>query len=197
MPEIFLALTALSGLDWIEILKYASIPVVAGIVGWGTNWAAIELTFKPVEFRGIRPFFGWQGIIPSKAERMASIFVDSTMVKLGTLSELQESLLQVSEQQRRLETAVNSLGAYDTTRGRSGGWLYRNAQRALATALAVHRRVTSGRPFTRAELATPRSRAARIDGSIEALAAAHTELTRDLDFGLYRNSYGRLFDPDL
>ena len=88
MPEIFLALTALSGFDWIEILKYASIPVVAGIVGWGTNWAAIELTFKPVEFRGIRPFLGWQGIIPAKAERMAAIFVDSTMVKLGTLSEL-------------------------------------------------------------------------------------------------------------
>ncbi|MEM6793639.1 MAG: hypothetical protein AAF725_06625 [Acidobacteriota bacterium] len=71
-----------------EFWKYASIPVVAGVVGWGTNWAAIELTFKPVEWRGIRPIFGWQGIIPAKAERMASIFVDSTMIKLGTLQEL-------------------------------------------------------------------------------------------------------------
>ncbi|MEM8930857.1 MAG: hypothetical protein AAGE94_06770 [Acidobacteriota bacterium] len=72
----------------VETWKLASIPVVAGVVGWGTNWAAIRLTFEPVEFRGIRPFLGWQGIIPSKAERMASIFVDSTMIKLGTLPEL-------------------------------------------------------------------------------------------------------------
>ena len=72
----------------VEVWKYASIPVVAGLVGWGTNWAAIELTFKPLRFIGIRPFLGWQGIIPSKAARMASIFVDSTMIKLGTLPEL-------------------------------------------------------------------------------------------------------------
>ena len=87
--DIFLALPQL--LSWIhhpDFWKYVSIPVVAGLVGWGTNWAAIELTFKPVRFVGIRPFLGWQGIIPSKAGRMASIFVDSTMSKLGTLPEL-------------------------------------------------------------------------------------------------------------
>ncbi|MEO1370675.1 MAG: hypothetical protein AAFX50_26125, partial [Acidobacteriota bacterium] len=82
----------LQGLDPVEVLKYASIPVVAGVVGWGTNWAAIELTFKPLEFKGIRPFLGWQGIIPAKAERMAAIFVDSTMIKLGTLPELFEEM---------------------------------------------------------------------------------------------------------
>lgn len=72
----------------LEFWKYVSIPFVAGLVGWGTNWAAIELTFKPLRFVGIRPFLGWQGIIPSKAGRMAAIFVDSTMIKLGTLPEL-------------------------------------------------------------------------------------------------------------
>ncbi|MEM9557686.1 MAG: hypothetical protein AAGC60_25735 [Acidobacteriota bacterium] len=71
-----------------DVWKYASIPVLAGIVGWATNWAAIELTFKPLRFIGIRPFLGWQGIIPAKAGRMATIFVDSTMSKLGTLPEL-------------------------------------------------------------------------------------------------------------
>lgn len=76
----------------VEFWKHASIPVVAGLVGWGTNWAAIELTFKPLRFVGIRPFLGWQGIIPSKAGRMASIFVDSTMIKLGTLPELFEQM---------------------------------------------------------------------------------------------------------
>ena len=87
-----LADLGLTGLVNLETLKFLSIPVVAGVVGWGTNWAAIELTFKPVRFWGIPPFLGWQGIVPRKAGRMASIFVDSTMVKLGTLPELFEEM---------------------------------------------------------------------------------------------------------
>jgi len=71
-----------------EFWKYVSIPFVAAVIGWGTNWVAIKLTFKPLEFVGIRPFLGWQGIIPSKAGKMARIFVDKTMFRLGTLREL-------------------------------------------------------------------------------------------------------------
>ena len=71
-----------------DFWKHASIPFVAGIIGWVTNWVAIKLTFKPLEFVGIRPFLGWQGIIPSKAGKMAEIFVDKTMFRLGTLKEL-------------------------------------------------------------------------------------------------------------
>ena len=61
---------------------------VAAVVGWVTNWVAVKLTFLPVEFIGWRPFLGWQGIIPSKAEKMATIFVDSTMTRLGTLQDV-------------------------------------------------------------------------------------------------------------
>jgi uncharacterized membrane protein YheB (UPF0754 family) len=71
-----------------ELWKLGSIPVVAAVVGWATNWVAIELTFKPLEPVGRPPFFGWQGIIPSKAAKMAAIFVDQTMYRLGTLQEL-------------------------------------------------------------------------------------------------------------
>lgn len=71
-----------------EFWKHASIPFIAGVIGWVTNWVAIKLTFKPLEFVGIRPFLGWQGIIPSKAGKMAAIFVDKTMFRLGTLQEL-------------------------------------------------------------------------------------------------------------
>lgn len=71
-----------------EVWKYASIPLVAGLVGWFTNWVAILLTFRPLRFIGIPPWLGWQGIIPAKAGKMAAIFVDSTMVRLGTLPEL-------------------------------------------------------------------------------------------------------------
>ena len=71
-----------------EFWKHLSIPFVAGIIGWATNWVAIKLTFKPLEFVGLRPVLGWQGIIPSKATKMAEIFVDKTMFRLGTLKEL-------------------------------------------------------------------------------------------------------------
>ncbi|MEM7480904.1 MAG: hypothetical protein AAF481_06995 [Acidobacteriota bacterium] len=77
---------------WPNFLRYASIPVVAAVVGWGTNWLAIKLTFHPLEFKGIRPFLGWQGIIPSKAAKMAGTFAEKTMFRLGTLPELFEEM---------------------------------------------------------------------------------------------------------
>jgi uncharacterized membrane protein YheB (UPF0754 family) len=76
----------------VEFWKYVSIPFVAALVGWVTNWIAIKMTFLPLEFVGVRPIFGWQGIIPSKATKMAGIFVDKTMYKLGKLSELFEQM---------------------------------------------------------------------------------------------------------
>jgi uncharacterized membrane protein YheB (UPF0754 family) len=68
--------------------KYATIPVIAGLIGWGTNWLAVRMTFWPLEFRGIPPFLGWQGIVPSRARKMASIAVDSSLAKIGTLTEI-------------------------------------------------------------------------------------------------------------
>lgn len=75
-----------------ELWRHATIPLVAAVVGWATNWVAIWMTFRPVRFVGIRPFLGWQGIIPAKAGKMAAIFVDSTMARLGTLSEVFERM---------------------------------------------------------------------------------------------------------
>lgn len=75
-----------------DFWKYASIPFVAALVGWSTNWVAVKLTFLPIEFFGKKPFLGWQGIIPSKAEKMATTFMDSTMTRLGTLPEVFEHL---------------------------------------------------------------------------------------------------------
>lgn len=73
-----------------DFWKYANIPFVAAVIGWFTNWVAIQMTFRPLEFKGIRPYLGWQGIIPSKAIKMATIFVDQTMHRLGTLKEVFE-----------------------------------------------------------------------------------------------------------
>jgi uncharacterized membrane protein YheB (UPF0754 family) len=74
----------------VQFWKHLSIPLVAAFVGWSTNWVAIKLTFRPLDYVGLRPWLGWQGIIPSKAGKMARIFVDKTMFRLGTLREVFE-----------------------------------------------------------------------------------------------------------
>ena len=72
--------------------KLASIPLTAAVIGWFTNWIAIRMTFHPLRFLGIPPWLGWQGIIPRKAEKMARIFVDSSMRRLGSVPELFEGM---------------------------------------------------------------------------------------------------------
>ncbi len=71
---------------------FATIPLVAGTIGWGTNWLAVRMTFWPVEFVGIPPYLGWQGIIPSRARKMASIATDSSITKLGSMSDVMRQM---------------------------------------------------------------------------------------------------------
>ena len=73
-------------------LKLLTIPVVAAVIGYVTNWLAVKMTFRPIDFVGIPPYLGWQGIIPSKARKMASIAVDSSLAKLATLREIFEEM---------------------------------------------------------------------------------------------------------
>ncbi len=83
-------------------LQFLSIPIISGIVGWGTNVLALKMTFYPLEFWGIKPFLGWQGIIPSKAEKMAKISVNLWTTKLIDVKELFAQLdpNQVAEEMR-------------------------------------------------------------------------------------------------
>jgi len=46
------------------------------------------MTFYPVEFVGIKPFLGWQGIVPSKAAKMAEKSVDLMTGKLIDVQEM-------------------------------------------------------------------------------------------------------------
>jgi uncharacterized membrane protein YheB (UPF0754 family) len=51
---------------------YATMPFVAALIGYVTKRVAIEMMFRPVEFVGIKPFLGWQGVLPANAGRMAT-----------------------------------------------------------------------------------------------------------------------------
>eukprot|EP00978_Attheya_sp_CCMP212_P009149 scaffold21589_cov56-Attheya_sp.AAC.1 len=86
------------GFEWWE---YFIMPWMAGFVGWGTNVLALKMTFLPLEFVGISLFrmkeqpwglFGWQGIIPTKAEKMASICFELMTKRLLNLKEIFERL---------------------------------------------------------------------------------------------------------
>mmetsp|Transcript_26209 Transcript_26209/g.62935 ORF Transcript_26209/g.62935 Transcript_26209/m.62935 type:complete len:413 (-) Transcript_26209:166-1404(-) len=81
--------------------QYLIQPVIAGIVGYGTNVLALEMTFRPIEFFGLELFrlkdqpwglFGWQGIIPTKAEKMASVCFDLMTTKLINMKEVFDRL---------------------------------------------------------------------------------------------------------
>jgi len=74
---------------------YVSIPVVAALIGYGTKLVAIRMMFQPVEFIGIKPFLGWQGIVPKRAARMASIACDT----------MTEQLIKPAEIVARLDAA--------------------------------------------------------------------------------------------
>lgn len=63
-------------------------PVIAAIIGYVTKLAAIEMMFRPLEFHGIRPFLGWQGVVPRYAERMARTAVRILTGRLLTASDL-------------------------------------------------------------------------------------------------------------
>lgn len=71
-----------------ELLVYLSMPVTSAFVGWLTNWLAIQMTFYPIKFWGIPPYFGWQGIIPRKAHKMASKSVELMTTKLIKVEEI-------------------------------------------------------------------------------------------------------------
>lgn len=70
--------------NWIVLL----IPLISALVGWFTNVVAIKMMFHPVEFVGISPYLGWQGVIPANALRLAKVSNALITDKLLSLREL-------------------------------------------------------------------------------------------------------------
>ncbi|KAL7567346.1 hypothetical protein ACA910_010246 [Epithemia clementina (nom. ined.)] len=77
--------------------EYFLIPWISAFIGYITNVLALQMTFAPLEFWGIELFripgepwglFGWQGIIPSKAKKMATIAFELMTAKLFNIKEI-------------------------------------------------------------------------------------------------------------
>ncbi|MFD8494648.1 DUF445 domain-containing protein [Amycolatopsis sp. NPDC059657] len=67
---------------------YAAIPFVAALIGYVTKRVAIEMMFRPIEFVGIKPVFGWQGVVPKHGGRMAAVATDLLTTNLLDLKEV-------------------------------------------------------------------------------------------------------------
>jgi uncharacterized membrane protein YheB (UPF0754 family) len=98
------------------VVALVTIPVFTGAIGYITNWTGVIMLFRPISFRGIRvpglkllyPYlprrvqvipavsrdgrFGWQGIVPSRVDKMASISVDKALAKVGSISDFYHQL---------------------------------------------------------------------------------------------------------
>lgn len=97
---------------------YLMIPVIAAVVGWFTNYLAVQMIFYPVEFRGIplyvRPevplgLLGWQGIVPCKTKTMSIALCEMVTSQLLTVSEAFNRLNPV-ELANLLASRVPTLG---------------------------------------------------------------------------------------
>ena len=98
------------------LIDLITIPIFTGVIGYITNWTGVLMLFRPLRFYGFRvpglrilfPYLprrvqvlplirhdgrlGWQGIVPSRADKMASIAVDKGLAKLGSISDFYREL---------------------------------------------------------------------------------------------------------
>ena len=87
---------------------YGSIPVICALIGWGTNWLAIHMTFYPLEFVGVGSRLGWQGVIPRNSKRIADKTVD---LVTSRLIRPEEVLAKLDSQEiiRELEPVITDM----------------------------------------------------------------------------------------
>lgn len=93
LSPIWAAIDA-AGPDW--VLSFASIPVVASLIGYVTNLLAIQMTFLPLEyvgcyeaaFRATGFSLGWQGIIPANSVKIANKAVTIITSRLINVQEV-------------------------------------------------------------------------------------------------------------
>lgn len=70
---------------------YLSMPFVAAFVGWSTKIVALEMLYRPLEFKGWGPI-GWQGIVPRRAGKVGSKTIDLLTSNLLKPEELLERI---------------------------------------------------------------------------------------------------------
>ena len=87
---------------------YASMPIIAAVIGYVTKLAAVEMMFRPLEFKGIKPFLGWQGIVPRGVERIATIAVNLLMGRILNPQEIIDRI-DVDDMMAKLDVPMREM----------------------------------------------------------------------------------------
>ncbi|RMH39955.1 MAG: DUF445 family protein [Deltaproteobacteria bacterium] len=107
------------------------IPVIAAVIGWGTNVLAVEMMFRPLRFIGIGPL-GWQGIVPRHARKLAAKSTDLITSKLINLRTLFEDFDASGFAKQHLDRAVDELTDQILSEAeRYAGDMWKNAPDAI------------------------------------------------------------------
>lgn len=135
--------TILAVRSWTEISHdfqdnwpiYLSMPLMAAIIGYTTKLLAIEMLYRPIEFKGIGPI-GWQGVLPRRAGKVAGIAIDTLTRDLLKPAELLERIDPdelVRELEAPLNEAVDEIAREVVEQYRPGLWdsLPETARRAV------------------------------------------------------------------
>jgi len=85
------------------------IPVISALVGWFTNVVAIKMMFYPVEFVGIAPYLGWQGVIPANALRLARVSNSLITEKLLSLRQLFDDSFSAESFAGKLDAVIDDV----------------------------------------------------------------------------------------
>lgn len=71
------------------------IPTITGLIGWGTNWVAIKMLFRPkkrINFLGLK----WQGLIPRRRTQIASTIAEIIERDILSSHTIQHELKQIN-----------------------------------------------------------------------------------------------------
>lgn len=103
---------------------YFSMPFVAAFVGWSTKIVAVEMLYRPMEFKGIGPF-GWQGIVPRRAGKVGSKTIElltQNLLKPEELLERVDAKEAVDALQGPLTEAIDQISRQVAEQIRPGLW---------------------------------------------------------------------------
>ncbi|HUH75336.1 MAG TPA: DUF445 family protein [Chitinophagales bacterium] len=79
-------------IDWFQILKLSTIPIIGSFIGWLTNWVAIKMLFYPRQPKKIL-FITFQGIFPKNKTRIATKLGNVVQRDLINFKDIKEKLI--------------------------------------------------------------------------------------------------------
>src|SRR3989442_8997849 len=88
-------------------------PVMAAVIGYVTKLLAVRMMFKPLEFRGIPPYLGLQGMLPRRAAKMAAIAYDMITTNLEDIQDVMTRIDPeelAKEMREPMNKAIEDLG---------------------------------------------------------------------------------------